>query len=334
MSGKIRRREFVGWTVAAGVGAAVLGRKAALGQASKPKSVVVKAVRDNAVAGKKPNPAVVKKMVHAVVMKLAGKTTPAEAWKQYVKPDDTVTIKINCLFGVGARTHPCVTSAVVEGIRMAGVPADKIIVWDRGSKDLERSGYSVGKKDGVTYTAVDGDWEEEPTRFHTCDGRFAKILTRKCTALINVPVLKTHVRSGITFAMKNHYGSFHNPGDAHGGPGKPVAVHGGTCDPFIAELTALDVIRKKQRLIVGDALLPVANKGPMAQPQFTYAEKAIMASTDTVAIDYVGMKMLDAQRKKMDLPGLEESGSAVCVFTAGAKGLGACDMSRIELVTA
>lgn len=333
MDGRIGRREFVGRTVAAGVGAAVLGRKAALGQALGGKSVVVKAVRDNAVTGKKPNPAVVKQMVHAVVMKLSGKSTPEEAWKQYVKPTDVVAVKINCLFGVGACTHPCVTSAVVEGIRMAGVPADKIIVWDRGSKDLEKSGYSVGKMDGVTYTAVDGDWEEEPTRFHTCDGRFAKILTRKCTALINVPVLKSHVRSGITFAMKNHYGSFHNASAAHGGRGKR-AVHGGTCDPFIAELTALDVIRKKQRLIVGDALLPVANKGPMAQPRFTYAEKAIMASLDPVAIDYVGMKMLDAQRKKMDLEGLEESGSAVCVFTAGAKGLGACDMSKIDLVTA
>jgi len=333
MSGKLGRREFIGRTVATGVGAAVLGQKAAMAQAAGRKAVVVKAVRAGAVSGKKPNPAVVKEMVHAVVMKLSGKSSPADAWKCYVKPDDVVAIKINCLFGRGACTHPCVTSAVVEGIRMAGVPADKIIVWDRTTKDLQKSGYEVGKIDGVTYTAVDGDWEEEPTRFHTCDGRFAKILTRQCTALINVPVLKTHVRSGITFAMKNHYGSFHNAGAAHAGRGKP-AVHGGTCDPFIAELTALDVIRKKERLIVADALLPVANRGPMAQPKFTYAEKAIMAAVNPVAIDYVGIKMLDAQRKKMGLEGLEESGSAVCVFTAAEKGLGPANMSKIDLVTA
>ena len=333
MSGRLGRREFIGRTLATGVGAAVLGHKAALGQASGGKAVVVKAVRAGAVVGKEPNPKVVREMVHAVVMKLSGKSSPADAWKCYVKPDDVVAVKINCLFGKRASTYPCVTSAVVEGIRMAGVPADKIIVWDRGSKDLEKAGYQVGKIDGVTYTAVDGDWEEEPTRFHTCEGRFAKILTRQCTALVNVPILKTHVRSGITFAMKNHYGSFHNAGSAHAGRGKP-AVHGGTCDPFIAELTALDVIRKKERLIVADALLPVANRGPMAQPQFTYAEKAIMAAVNPVAIDYVGLKMLDAQRKKMGLPGLEESGSAVCVFTAAEKGLGPADMSKIDLVTA
>ncbi len=216
---------------------------------------------------------------------------------------------------------------------MAGVPADKIIVWDRTSKDLEKCGYQVGKIDGVTYTGVDGDWEEQPTRFHTCDGRFAKILTQKCTALVNVPILKTHSLAGITFSMKNHFGSFHKAGDAHGNR-KDRKAHGGMCDPFIAELNALPFIRNKTRLIVADALLPVANKGPQARAEFTYAEKAIMASTDTVAIDYVGMKMLDAQRKKMDLEGLEESGSAKCVFTAGAKGLGACDMSKIDLVTA
>ncbi len=333
MSGKLGRREFVGRTLATGVGAAVLGQKAALGQASGGKAVVVRAVRDDAVSGTKPNPKVVSEMVHAVVMKLAGKSSPADAWKCYVKPDDIVAVKINCLFGRGACTHPCVTSAVVEGIRMAGVPADKIIVWDRTTKDLEKCGYQVGKIDGVAYTGVDGDWEEEPTRFHTCDGRFAKILTQKCTALVNVPILKTHSLAGITFSMKNHFGSFHNAGAAHGNR-KDRKVHGGMCDPFIAELNNLDVIRKKTRLIVGDALLPVANKGPQARPDATYPEKAILASTDTVAIDYVGIKMLDAQRKKMDLEGLEESGSAKCVFTAAGKGLGPADMSKIELVTA
>ena len=333
MSGTLRRREFIGRTVATGVGAAVLGQGAAKTQAAGEKAVVVRAVRDNAVSGKKPNPKVAREMVHAVVRKLSGKSSPADAWKCYIKPDDVVAVKINCLFGKGACTHPCVTSAVVEGIRMAGVPAGKIIVWDRTTKDLEKCGYEVGKIDGVIYTAVDGDWEEEPTRFHTCDGRFAKILTQKCTALVNVPVLKTHSLAGITFSMKNHFGSFHNASAAHGDR-KQRKAHGGMCDPFIAELNRLDVIRNKTRLIVGDALLPVANKGPQARPESTYPEKAIMASTNTVAIDYVGMKMLDAQRKKMGLEGLEESGSAKCVFTAAERGLGPADMSKIELVTA
>ncbi len=32
---------------------------------------------------------------------------------------------------------------------------------------------------------------------------------KECDALINIPVLKSHMMAGITFAMKNHYGSFY-----------------------------------------------------------------------------------------------------------------------------
>jgi len=332
MSHKLDRRQFMGRTVAAGVGATVLGRRA-LGQSGAGgKSVVVRAVRGNAVADGKVNAKVAKEMVHAVVMKLSGASSPEAAWKTYIKPDDVVGVKINCLFGVGACTHPCVTEAVVEGVRMAGVPPEKIIVWDREDKHLTKSGYKPGNHDGVLYTGVNGDWEDEPVDIHTCKGRLAKILTRKITALVNVPILKTHSLAGVTFSLKNHYGSFHNPGEAHGGPKKEV--HGGRCDPFIAAVNALPVIREKTRLIVADALRPVGNRGPQARPQYTFDEKAMMASLDPVAMDFVGMKMLDAWREKQGMPSLEKTESARSVFTAAKKGLGVADMSKIRIVEA
>ncbi len=324
MNGRLGRREFLGRTAAIGAGIAVLGRTPARAAEGGAKSVVVKAVRDDAVADMKPNAPVVREMVHAVVMKLSGKTTPEDAWKQYVKPSDIVALKINCLFGVGAATHPEVTAAVVEGVRMAGVPAANILVWDRENGHMEKSGYKTGMIEGVAYVGVNGDWEEQPTDIHTCKGRLAKILTQKCTALINLPILKTHTIAGITQALKNHYGSFHNPGDAHGGG----------CDPFLAELNGLKCIREKTRLIVSDALLPVADGGPQARPQWTWAYKAILASTDPVAIDYVGLKILDEQRAKIEKPPLESTGKAKCIATAAAKGLGVADMNRIDLVTA
>jgi len=333
MSQTLDRRQFMGRTAAAGIGAATLGRQVFAQGGAGGKAVVVKAVRETAVRDKKPDPKVAREMVHAVVMKLAGKSSPEAAWKTYIKPDDTVGVKINCLFGVGACTHPCVTAAVVEGVRMAGVPPEKIIVWDREDKHMEKSGYKVGKIDGVLYRGVNGDWEEEPVDIHTCKGRLAKILTRKITALVNVPILKTHVLAGVTFSLKNHYGSFHNPGAAHGGRGERKA-HGGVCDPFIAAVNALPVVRKKTRLIVADALRPVGNKGPAAQPRHTYDEKAIMAGLDPVAMDTVGMKMLDAWRAEQKMPSLEKTGSAVSITTAAKEGLGVGDMSKIEVLEA
>ena len=318
----IRRREFLGTTVAAGVGMVALSRAPLFAEAPAGKSVVVQATRDKAVTDKKIDAAVVKEMVNAVVCKLAGKAKPEEAWATFVKKDDVVAVKINCLFGVSASTHPEVTAAVVEGIQMAGVPADKIIVWDRTSKDMEKSGYTVNKGPGVRYIGVDGEWEEQPTAIHTCKGRLAKILTQQCTALINVPILKTHSIAGVTLSMKNHYGSFHNANQAHAN----------NCDPFLAELNALECIRKKTRLIVADVLLPLPDKGPEAHADLTWEHKMIMASLDTVAIDYVGVKILDAQRAKMNLPPIEPK--CKCLPTAVQKGLGVADMSKIDLVTA
>jgi len=318
----MRRREFLGTTVAAGVGAAVLARGRATAEAAPAKSVVVSATRDNATADKKINAAVVKEMVHAVVCKLAGKDKPAEAWACYVKPTDVVGVKINCLFGVGAATHPEVTAAVVEGIQMAGVPADKIIVWDRTDKDLEKSGYTLSKGPGVKCVGVNGEWEDQPTAIHTCQGKLAKILTRQITALINACILKHHVITGITNAMKNHYGSFHNPN----------AAHGGMCDPFIGHENSLKCVREKTRLIVCDALLPVAEKGPQARPEWTWEYKTILASTDPVALDSVGLKILDEQRTKINLPPLEAGGKAPSVATAAKMGLGVADMAQIDLV--
>ena len=323
MSG-IRRRDFLGGTVAAGVGAWALGGRPLMAEEPKGKSVVVKATRDNATAAKKIDAAVAKEMVNAVVCKLAGKAKPEEAWAQFVKKDDVVGIKINCLFAIGASTHPEVTSAVVDGCKMAGVPDDKIIVWDRADKEMEKAGYTVVKGPGVRYINVNGDWEEEPTAIHTCQGKLAKLLTQQCTAIINACILKHHVITGITNAMKNHYGSFHNPNAAH--------PNGG--DPFIAHLTALKPIREKTRLIVCDALLPIADKGPQARPEFTWEHKSIMAATDPVAIDYVGLKILDEQRAKINLPSLETTGKAKCIMTAAQMGLGVADMGKIDLVTA
>ena len=317
----MRRREFIERTVAASVAVAALGQARLTAGEPGRKSLVVKAVRDDATADKKIDAAVVRNMVHAVVCRLAGKQKPEEAWPVYIKKDDVVGIKVSSKFGVGAATHPEVTAAIVEGCRMAGVPDDKIIVWDFEDKHLEISGYTINRGPGVKYRGVNADgWEDQPTAIHTCQGRLAKILTREITALINAPILKSHPIAGYTNCLKNHYGSFHNPSEAHG-----VG-----CDPFMAHLNNLPVIREKSRLMISDALLPVADRGPQPAPQFVWEYKGILASTDPVAIDAVALKILDEQRVKIGKP--PASAKAKCLLTAAQMGLGVADMAGLELV--
>ncbi|GAJ24760.1 unnamed protein product, partial [marine sediment metagenome] len=62
------------------------------------------------------------------------------AWKKLVSPSDVVGIKVNCLAGRGISTNTELVNAIIEKLREAGVPGDRIIIWDRLNADLEDAG--------------------------------------------------------------------------------------------------------------------------------------------------------------------------------------------------
>jgi uncharacterized protein (DUF362 family) len=317
----IDRRHFIGAVTTAGVGiAAATGRSPQGFAQPAAQSRVIRIRRTDAIDdADKVNAAVVKNMVDQSVAKLVGKDSAEEAWKSLFAPNDVVTLKINCLFGPGASTRREVTEAVVAGLLTAGVPADKITVWDRAVGDLVKCGYELNDGPGVKVKAT--QWEAQPTKSGSFNGRLAQVLTDPAnTALINVPILKTHNVPGITLAHKNHYGSFDNPG----------AHHGNHCDPYLTDLNALPCIKDKTRLIVADALRPVGEGGPAAQPQYTWTYGAILAATDPVAIDAVGAQIIDEWRatKGMDSVLLR----ARFLQTSQKAGLGTADLSQIALI--
>jgi uncharacterized protein (DUF362 family) len=318
----MKRRAFLATAGAAVVGWLSGGGAAAAAEAVGPgKSRVVRVRRPQLFAHGEIPARATAEMVHAAVKALAGETDGAAAWHRFIKPEDLVGIKINSLFGPGASTHLEVIEAVIAGCQAAGVPPERIIVWDRSTAELSRAGYPVGRDGrGVKWLGTDRDYEPQPTVAGSFKGRLSRLLTQRITALINVPVLKTHNVAGLTLALKNHYGSFHNPADHH--------ANG--CDPYLADLNGLAVIRGKTRLIIADALFPIAEGGPQARPQYTWPYGAILAATDPVALDFVGLQILEARRRTL---GLEPIGRRVrYLATAAARGLGTNDPRRIEIV--
>jgi uncharacterized protein (DUF362 family) len=262
---------------------------------------------------------IVKAMVDESVARLTAKANATEAWKSLFRPADVVTVKLNCLFGPGACTHREVTEAVVAGLLAAGVLADNITVWDRQTGDLLKCGYELNDGPGVKYAAT--GWDGAKTQSGSFNGRLATVLSNSdVTAVVNVPVLKTHSISGMTLAHKNHYGSFDNPGEHHAN----------NCDPHLTDLNALPCIRDKTRLIVADALRPVGEGGPSAQPQYTWTYGGILAATDPVAIDSIGVEILDEWRAAQGLPPIRPV--ARFLQTSAAAGLGVADPAQIELV--
>jgi len=322
MEHRTTRREFlkraaVGGAAMAGLPAVMGATGSAFAAARKTRLVVVRdpkmLVDDQAVER-----AIAQNLGKAMAA-LTGKKEGPTAWKSLFKADDVVGIKVNCLFGRSVSTRPEVVNAIIAGLKFAGVKESNIIVWDRSSKDLAKSGFTVNKNGpGVLYWADDGDWGEEVTNgsFH---GRISKLFGR-ITVLINAPVVKHHSIPGISCALKNHYGSINNPGDLH-------ANH---ADPYIADLNAIPQIKDKTRLIVADALRPQADGGPGRNPSAQWNYYSLLVGTDPLAVDAEALRIIEEGRKQQGMGDL--SGRTKWLATAADRGVGTNDPAKVEVV--
>ena len=139
--------------------------------------------------------------------------------------------------------------------------------------------------------------------------------------MVNIPVLKDHGLAGITGSLKNHYGSIDNPREFH---------DNGCTGPGAPEINAIPVIRKKERLIVCDALLGVYNGGPRWRRAYVWPYGGVIVGTDPVAVDSVLLGILDEKRGSEEM---ERLGHRVRhVRVAEKLGLGTADPDNIQLV--
>jgi uncharacterized protein (DUF362 family) len=340
---RIRRRDFIqgGSAGLLGVGlATVFPSRSVAGQATQlSKVVMVKhaGATDERGAGLA---AIVTRMVDRSVRELTGKDSLRDAWREFVSPDDVVGLKINVRGGRDLSTQPCVVDAIVDGLLSAGVKENNIIIWDAWNRELPRAGYVLndlnegvqcygtdrGKyrpgRDPAERTAED-TWKPfyspEPVLVEDRPVYFSRILTDQITALINVPLIKDHRIAGVTVSMKNHFGSILNPND----------LHPNCCDPYLAALNATEPIKGKTRLIIVDGLRSLYNGGPRDNPQWKWRQNSIIAGTDTVAIDCLGLQIIEEKRKEDGLARLGDR--ARHVATAARIGLGTNDPARMDV---
>jgi uncharacterized protein (DUF362 family) len=333
MTNKSNRRQFLKQTAVAGVLAAYpkVIDNAAHAEDVSGKSRLVIIRNPDVLSGPEGIDAGIKKdvlaaMLDGAVLRLTGHSDARSAWQSLFNKEDVVGIKVNCLGSRGATTHPEVAHAAADALVRIGLEPSNIIIWDRSTTDLLSSGYAINRSgNGVRVLANDDDWEDEPTITGTFNGRLTKIITRDITALINIPFMKDHQLAGITGALKNHYGSFHNP----------MTCHGNRCDPYIADLNGIPAIRDKTRLIVMDALRPQAHGGPALLSQALWDFCGLLVSRDPVAVDSMSWRIIDERRKQTGLPTVDEAGrEPVSIVTAAARGLGVMDLDKMEVIRA
>lgn len=295
--------------------------------------------------GRKPDAAIVRRMVDSLMLAVTGKPTVSDAWRSLVTSGDIVGIKVSAGAGLLGGTRASVVEAVASGLRAAGFPRKQIIVWDRSLADLLACGY---RKDNPNYTLAWIDPREgyDPKATVSApvlgkliwgDSRFgqktterfsdlltdppqlsnksyyAKILSSQVTKVIHIPSAADSFLTGIhgavagmTLANLDNWRRF-----------TKAPQHG---DPYLAEIYADPVIREKVVLTILDALVVQYAGGPYANPNFTADRATLYASRDPVAIDSILLELVEELRKAAKLPSVRPM--VGYIKSAAALGLG------------
>ncbi|MDZ7371095.1 MAG: DUF362 domain-containing protein [candidate division KSB1 bacterium] len=321
----MRRRDFLKSLSAAGlVGFSPVSAEAA-GESPQLRGRVVMVQRPGVVDAQGRADAVkLSNMLDAAVERLFEEEAD-KIWRTLFSPRDVVGLKVNCLAGRGLSTRIELTQAVVDRLTKAGVPHEQIIIWDRRDRDLQRAGYTLNSGKGVQCCGNDrAGFTEQVYEFGAAASQLSLTLMR-CTAVINLPILKDHGIVGMSGALKNFFGAVNNPNKYHMNCG----------DPFVADVNCLPPIRRKVRLTICDALTAQYEGGPPFMPEYTWRLESLLVAIDMAALDRIAWQMIDEKRRQVGLPTLEKAGrKPTYILTAGdsAHRLGETDPIKIDWI--
>lgn len=266
-----------------------------------PAAPVVEVTNTNLVQAP-PNVKIVEAQVRPTLKELlgaiTGETEEGKAWQRLLgayTPGQVVGIKVNTL-NAKVPTHPEIVRELVLSLKMVVAGAD-IVVWDRRLDELARAGFTesyigcrvVGTQDDPQSQGNGPGYEAEGVCFGSERARLSRLITRPgkdggIDHLINFAVLKNHLASGFTGVLKNHYGTFHNPGTFHDrvDPGDGHVLER-RFEQAIPTINAVPEVAKKSRLWLVDGTIVVAKGDTDSAPDTLL--HSIFGSLDPVALD-------------------------------------------------
>ncbi len=306
----------------------------------------------------------VQQMVTRGICELTGSKEEASAWKKLFKPSDIVGVKVSPVGRPLSISQPETLLAIFKGLNLAGVPNENIVLFNRYEEEILACGFDKIVPPGVKigYGAKNYDDVQiglegyDPTNYvefekvmtnvdasvpsnhrsHLCN-----VVSKEVTKVINVAALKDHASAGITMALKNmSHGFVNNVCRTH------TSTDNNWCGTFIPAIVSMKTIREKVVLHIGDGLIGTYDGGPgIWNPHFkTWEYRTLFFATDPVALDRVGLEILDAKRTAEGLPKLAETGAKgknpghegfdmrqpEHILLADKAGLGESDLTKID----
>jgi uncharacterized protein (DUF362 family) len=235
-------------------------------------------------------------------------------------------MKTNCLTGKLNSTPVPLVEALADILESAGWEANDIVVWERTSRELEKAGFELNASNfGRRCIGTDANGVGYGREFHSAgesSSLISRILEKTVRSNINLPVLKDHSIAGLSGGLKNMFGAINNPNK----------FHDNNCDPHVADVSMMDPIRTKNRLTIIDAVRVQYHNGPGYDPAFMAVYGGIIFSDDPVAVDRIGLEIVEQFRHEAGMPTVEKAKRpAKYLQTAQAHGLGTADLSAIDL---
>ncbi len=264
-------------------------------------------------------PEAIRQMLDASITALTGLDDPLAAWQALFAPTERIAIKVNVF--TEDSTHVPLVMTVAKCLQEAGVPGEQIVIFDRYTLELESAGYTINR-DGPGVRCYGSDMGY--TTGWTLDGTDIALsnILLACNALINIPILKTaSAAAGISFALKNHYGTFD----------KPALFHGNRFAAGVSGLNALPPLKDRARLVIGD-LLTMETRRERYGFQIIGGNGALLMAFDPVALDAVGLRIADEvlTTAGRDTTAMKE-GAVHWLAACAELGLGTNDPAHIEL---
>jgi uncharacterized protein (DUF362 family) len=298
----------------------------------------------------------IKAAVEKGIQELTDEEDIQSAWRKFVSPQDIVGIKVNPIGGKLLSTKPEVVDVIIEGLTKAGVPKKNIIIWDRRHFQLSDAGFTAEHFPGIEiagtelrgpngdfyddkgelwsrdnidreapfyFADVEGKYDRETMPYMVNEGKesyFAKILTRRCSKIINVPVLK-NAGPTVTLCLKNlSYGSLSNTSRLHRLWNKSVV-----------EPCAFPALRDKVVLNIADGLQACYDGGPGADARYIWDANLMLLGTDPVAVDAVAHEFIVKERMKRGVQQLDDKSRRAFLDLAAKLGLGIADREKIKV---
>ena len=200
---------------------------------------------------------------------------------------------------------------------------------DDDSRWLDKDGHHVSEKnfdlEAYYYADIEAPQDKPHLNQHVFNGKysyFGKLLTKKLTKIINIPVFK-NTGNGISMATKNlGYGAICNTSRLH----KPLFFD------VCTEVLAFPAVRDKLVLNITDGLRAQYDGGPGPLAQATYFLNTLFFASDPIALDMTCHNLLLQKRKEMNVKVNEHPKYSEYLRYAQRLGLGIADPARIKLL--